>query len=151
MSYMEKSIEQLHEDLLSKKVTSSELVEEAISKSKEVQEKFAKATQSFMYNKNVVYEGDYQSIANALKWINRYATVPDFNIGAYANRNKSLLDSIVAGAGTKTFEDAKSAQLEIRSNMLLGMQDKIMNPPNGLGWIKPVYTKKTYDDSWLTN
>ena len=119
--------------------------------SKEVQEKFAKATQSFMYNKDVVYEGDYQSIANALKWINRYATVPDFNIGAYANRNKSLLDSIVAGAGTKTFEDAKSAQLEIRSNMLLGMQDKIMNPPNGLGWIKPVYTKKTYDDSWLTN
>ena len=39
MSYMDKSIEELHELLVSGKVTSDELVKESLKKSHEVQEK----------------------------------------------------------------------------------------------------------------
>ncbi len=39
MSYMDKSIEQIHNDLKEKKVTSKELIKEAIEKSKELQKK----------------------------------------------------------------------------------------------------------------
>ena len=40
MSYMDKSIEELHELLVSGKVTSDELVKESLEKSHEVQDKY---------------------------------------------------------------------------------------------------------------
>lgn len=40
MNYMEKSIEEIHKDLIEKKVTSQELVEESLKKSHEIQDKY---------------------------------------------------------------------------------------------------------------
>ena len=40
MSYMDKSIKEIHEDLVQKKVSSKELIDESIKKSREIQEKY---------------------------------------------------------------------------------------------------------------
>ena len=42
MSYMDKSIKEIHKDLVQKKVSSQELIDESIKKSHEIQEKYNK-------------------------------------------------------------------------------------------------------------
>ena len=117
--------------------------------SAEVQQSWADTEKSIMVNKNVQYEDEAQfKIVEEMQYAGKYDQYADYNGGQYLERNAALLNDYLSGSYTKGADQLIKDMLD---NTYLGMQDPLLNPPDGLDWIDPVYAVKEYDRSWITS
>lgn len=115
--------------------------------SAEVQKEWTRTEKSIMVNKEVTYDDPVQqTLANEMQFVGKYDIYPDYNSGDKGDINFNLLLSYLNGSYKGNATDLLK---EMDGNTVQAMRDSLLNPPDGLDWIQPTYTKKDYDDSWL--
>ena len=115
----------------------------------DVQQSWTNTEKSIMVNKNVKYEEESQrKIAEEMLYAGKYDQYADYNGGQYLERNATLLNDFLSGSYNK---GADQLIKDMINNTYTGMKDSLLNPPNGLDWIDPVYVPKEYDRSWIVS
>ena len=114
--------------------------------SDEVQQYFANETLSVSLKKNVTYDSEMQQhLADSIKGLGKYNSVPDYNGGTSGDTNYSLRLAYLNGTSTLSALDLVKKMSENTGNAI---RDDLLNP-QGLDWIEPTFTRKSFDESWL--
>lgn len=115
--------------------------------SDEVQQYFANETLSVSLKKNVTYESEMQQhLADSIKGLGKYNMFPDYKGTDSASENYTLRLNYLNGQSALT---ALELVKKMNENTGEDIRDDLLNP-QGLDWIEPTFTRKSFDQSWLS-